>query len=405
MKQRGVHLQYSFQAGGQRGAEVHNPLFELLQAVRQSGSIQHAAQQLGVSYRYTWGQLKHWQEILGEPLVTWAQGQPARLTPFADRLLWSEARARTRLTPHIEALRSELERVLADALDGSQQVLAIHASHDMALPLMRERASASHRLHIDLRFAGSMDALRSLAEGRCLVAGFHVPALDAAPVFSAGLKPLLKPGRHKLIGCMKRTQGLMVARGNPLGVRRLSDLPALKAQFVQRQEGSGTRLLTDHLRQAEGLSEARWASCAGIVEDSHVAVAAAVASGLGDAGIGIEAAARAFGLAFVPLVEEDYFLVCLSDTLDHPAVRALRHLMADPGWRQALSELPGYTADRGGEVLSLTRALPWWNFRQPKAVRAQAPQAGRRARSDAGAPRSDGVAATPPPDGDDHGQR
>ena len=392
MKQRGVHLQYSFQSGGQRGAEVHNPLFELLQAVRQSGSIQHAARALGVSYRYTWGQLKHWEEVLGEPLLTWAQGQPSRLTPFADRLLWAEARARARLTPHIEALRSELERVLADALDGSQQVLAIHASHDMALPLMRERASASHGLHIDLRFAGSMDALRALSEGRCLVAGFHVPPLDTAPVFSAGLKPLLKPGRHKLIGCMKRTQGLMVAHGNPLGLRRLSDLKAHGAQFVQRQDGSGTRLLTDHLRQAEGLTLKEWEACCGIVEDSHVAVAAAVASGLGDAGIGIEAAARAFGLGFVPLIEEDYFLVCLSDTLDHPAVQALRRLLGDASWRQALAELPGYAPDRGGEVLSLTRALPWWNFRQPK------PDHG------SGDP-SDRAGSAPRAAGDVHGQR
>jgi len=370
MRQRGVHLQYSFQAGGQRGADLHNPLFELLSAVRAHGSIQHAAHALGASYRHTWGQLKHWQTVLGEPLVTWSQGQPARLTPFADRLLWAESRARARLTPHIEALRSELERVLAEALDGSQQVLAIHASHDMALPLLRERAGASHRLHIDLRFAGSMDALRALAEGRCLVAGFHVPPLAAAPVFAAGLKPLLKPGRHKLIGCMKRTQGLMVARGNPLALQRLADLPACGARFVQRQEGAGTRLLTDHLRQAEGIASEAWQALAGSVEDSHVAVAAAVASGLGDAGIGIEAAARAFGLGFVPLIEEDYFLVCLADTLDHPAVKLLRRVLADAAWPAALSELPGYAADRGGQVLSLTRALPWWHFRQAKTTKA-----------------------------------
>lgn len=367
MKARGVHLQYSFQAGGQHGADVQNPLFDLLSALREQGSIQNAAHALGASYRHVWGQLKHWEEVLGEPLVTWAQGQPARLTPFADRLLWAEARARTRLTPHIEALRSELERVLSEALDGGQQVLPVWASHDMALPSLRERASTTHRLHVDLRFTGSMDALRALAEGRCLVAGFHVPALEAGSrIFAAGLKPLLKPGRHKLIGCMRRTQGLMVARGNPLGLHSLADLPVHGARFVQRQPGSGTRLLAEHLRAAEGIGAAAWESCAGIVEDSHVAVAAAVASGLGDAGLGIEAAARAFGLHFVPLIEEDYFLVCLADTLDHPAVRLLREVLAGSAWGDALAELPGYAPQHAGEVLSLTRALPWWHFRQPK---------------------------------------
>lgn len=375
MKTRGVHLQYSFQSTGQRGADVQNPLFDLLGAVRQHGSIQHAAKALGASYRHVWGQLKHWEEVLGEPLVTWAQGQPARLTPFADRLLWAEARARARLTPHIEALRSELEHVLAEALDGRQQVLAIHASHDMALPLLRERAAASHRLHIELKFAGSMDALRALSEGRCLVAGFHVPPMDAgAQVFADGLKPLLKPGRHKLIGCMKRTQGLMVAHGNPKGLHRLADLAdraAGGARFVQRQAGSGTRLLTEHLCAAEGITPAAWQAVAGTEEDSHVAVAAAVASGLGDAGIGIEAAARAFGLGFVPLIEEDYFLVCLADTLDHPAVLLLRQVLGSAAWHQGVAEMPGYTADRGGEVLSLTRALPWWHFKTSKSSAKQ----------------------------------
>src|SRR5215510_8664984 len=202
MRSRGVHLEYSFQPDGQRGADVHNPLFELLSAVREHGSIQHAARSLGASYRHVWGALKHWEGVLGEPLVSWTQGQPARLTPFAHRMVWAEARARARLTPHIEALRAELERVVTDALDGTQQVLTVFASHDLALPLLRERASKKHRLHIDLKFAGSMDALRALAEGRCMVAGFHVPPLaQATKVFSDELKPLLKPGRHKLIGC------------------------------------------------------------------------------------------------------------------------------------------------------------------------------------------------------------
>ena len=88
MKTRGIHLQYTFGPPDQRGADIGNPLFDLLSAVHECGSIQHAARSLGASYRHVWGALKQWEEALGEPLVTWAQGQPARLTPFADRLLW-----------------------------------------------------------------------------------------------------------------------------------------------------------------------------------------------------------------------------------------------------------------------------------------------------------------------------
>jgi putative molybdopterin biosynthesis protein len=369
MKTRGVQLEYHFHDGGQPGAAVHNPLFDLLTCLREHGSIQHAAKAMGASYRHVWGRLKHWEDVLGEPLVTWVQGQPARLTPFAERLLWAETQARVRLTPHIEALRAELERVLAEALDGSQQVLAVSASHDLAFALLRERASASHRLHVDLRFAGSMDALRALAEGRCIVAGFHVPPLaGGAHVFERQLKPLLKPGRHKLMAGWRRKQGLMLAPGNPLRIRGLADALAPGVRFVQRQEGSGTRLLTQHLLNELHLAAPRAVLPQAGVEDSHMAVAASVAGGHGDTGLGIEAAARQFKLDFLPLVDEDYFLVCLQDTLDHPGVRALRALLASPDWAAALQTLPGYLpAERSGEVLALTRALPWWRFKVPKA--------------------------------------
>ncbi len=375
MKSRGVHLQYRFesQAGaapaGQRGGELENPLFDLLLALREHGSIAHAARASGQSYRHLWGSLKQWEQVLGEPLVSWVQGQPARLTAFADRLLWAETQARTRLTPHIEALRAELERVLADALDGSLQVLTVFASHDLALPALRERAAAQG-LHIELRFAGSLDALRALAAGRCAVAGFHVPALDhGGTVFARHLKPLLKPGRHKLIGCARRRQGLIVASGNPLHLQGLADAAAAVdrgARFVARQAGSGTRLLLEHLCQAAGVAPARLLGTAAVAEDSHLAVAAAVASGNAEAGLGIEAAARQFGLDFVPLVEEDYFLVCLRDALDQPPVLALREILRSAAWREVVAALPGYAAVHSGEVLSLTQVLPWWRFRAPK---------------------------------------
>jgi putative molybdopterin biosynthesis protein len=375
-----VHLQYRFEApaagGGegrarQQGAEVQNPLFDLLSALLEHGSIQHASRAIGVSYRHFWGSLKHWQEVLGQPLVTWSQGQPARLTPFASRLLWAETQARVRLAPHIEALRIELGRVVAEALSGTQEVLTVFASHDLALPRLRELAESEAGLHLDLRFAGSVDALHALASGRCAVAGFHVP-VGASPdsIFARQLKPLLKPGRHKLIACTRRVQGLLVAEGNPLGLRSIADLAAAVergARFVPRQRGSGTRLLLDHLCAEAGLDAARLVGTMR-AEDSHLAVAAAVASGAADAGLGIGAAAHEFGLDFVPLVEEDYFLVCLRGELDRPATLQLRAVLHGAAWQAATAALPGYAAAGSGEVLSLTRALHWWRLR-PKRVR------------------------------------
>jgi putative molybdopterin biosynthesis protein len=163
---------------------------------------------------------------------------------------------------------------------------------------------------------------------------------------------------------MTRRHGLIVAAGNPLGVTSLADLP--RVRFVNRQPGSGTRLLTEHLLAQQALTPDDVPGFFDSAEDSHLAVAAAVASGDGDAGLGIEAAARRFGLDFLPLVDEHYFLVCLKDVLDHPAVTRLRDVLLGPEWPAMLATLPGYAPDRPGEVLSLTRALPWWNYRTPR---------------------------------------
>lgn len=370
MKSRSIQLHYQFGAAGgsanQGGADVDNPLFDLLSALAAAGSIQHAARALGVSYRHLWGSLKSWEQQLGEPLVGWVRGQPARLTPFAERLLWAERQARVRMAPHIEALRHELQRVLDEALDGSQQVLRVDASHDLMLPLLQVLASRQQRLHIDLRFAGTLDALRSLAQGRCLVAGFHVPLqLQSTQTFARALRPLLKPGLHKLIAGMRRRQGFLVAAGNPLGITGLADIVARGLRFAGRQSGSATRLLVEHLAAQEGVDPSRLHMAT--VENSHLAVATAVASGGADVGLGLEAAAAGSSLGFVPVVEEEYFLVCLADALEQPAVLALRAALSSPDWHAAVQSQAGYVPVPGaGEVLSLTRALPWWRFRKPR---------------------------------------
>jgi putative molybdopterin biosynthesis protein len=369
----GLHLRYAFEPGEQRGASLANPLFELLTAVLEGGSIRHAAQALGCSYRYLWGSLRKWEQILGEPLILWSQGQRARPTQFAERLLWAERRARTRMQPHIEALRADLARVLVDARDQRHQLLVVCASHDIALPLLQRHVAETADLHLDIRFQGSVDALRALNQRQCLVAGFHVPALrGAAPVFTKALKPLLKPALHRLIGCSRRVQGLMMRREHAALVCTFADVVRNRLRFVNRQVGSGTRMLIDHLLQEHSINPTAVPGYDGLTEETHVAVALCVASGLADVGVGIEAAALEFGLHFVPLVEENYFLACLKENFAHAAVQRLCCALASARWGTLLGELPGYQpALAPGKVLVMTKALPWWgNARTGRPKRA-----------------------------------
>jgi putative molybdopterin biosynthesis protein len=358
-----IALTYQIGDAHDPGHDLHHPLMALLAAVHETGSIGGAALRVGWSYRHTWGELKRWEAELGQPLVRWVKGQRAQLAPFGEKLLWAERRARARLAPQIEALKSELERAFAIAFDPGAGVITLSASHDDALPLLRETASQSG-LHLEIAFTGSVDALAALNDGRCLLAGFH--ALTDSPRGSPTARvyrPMLKPGRHKLVSFARRRQGLIVAAGNPLGVAGLADLPRLR--FVNRARGSGTRVVLEQLLAAARVDPSAIAGYDG-GEPSHRASAEAVASGSADAGFGIESAARALGLDFITLAEEQYFLVALQPALDHPHVQALLAQLRGTAWQERLAALPGYRALASGEVLSLRRVLPWWSYRKPK---------------------------------------
>ncbi|MDB5942241.1 MAG: transcriptional regulator, LysR family-like protein [Ramlibacter sp.] len=370
-----IELSYTLAAREAGAQAIRNPLMEVLHAVREQGSIAAAAKSLGQSYRHVWGELKRWETELGRGLIVWEKGQPARLSEFGDKLLWAEQQAQARLAPQIEALHADLERSFAVAYDDTAHLLTLYASHDDALVALREHAASQARLHLDIRFTGSVDAIGALNEGRCVLAGFHTPPQPATPAGVATLaqrtyQPLLQPGRHKIIGFARRSQGLVVARGNPLRLAGLGDLAARRARYVNRPLGTGTRLLAQELLEQAKIAPSSiegWDR----TEPSHAAVAQAVASGAADAGLAIEAAARARGLDFVPLLQENYYLVCLRSALEQPPMLALRELLRGDAWQARIAQLAGYEALRSGEVLSLRQQLAWWRYSRPKKTAAK----------------------------------
>jgi putative molybdopterin biosynthesis protein len=348
-------------AKGKPLQRLHNPLMQLLQAVRMHGSISAAAKSLGLSYRHTWGELKRWEAQLGQPLIRWERGQAARLAALGERLLFADQQAQARLAGQIEGLQAELERGLALAFDPRAQVLALHASHDEALARLRTH-SAARQLHLDIHFTGSIEALRALHEGRCAVAGFH--ARLPSPAHSLAAKtyqPWLQPGMHKLMGFVQRSQGLMVARSNPHQVRGLRDVAAQGLRYVNRPVGTGTRVLLDELLAELGIAKAALQGYRK-TEPSHQAAALVVAQGQADCALGIEAAAHAQGLDFVPLVQERYALVCHREALSSPAVQALCKLLRANAWLKELAQLPGYAPLQSGKILKMAQVLPWWQF-------------------------------------------
>ena len=364
-----VELSYLLTPERSTGTLIRNPLMDQLHAVREHGSISAAARALDLSYRHVWGALKKWEQALGHPLIVWDKGQRAQLTEFGEKLLWAERQAQARLAPQIEALRGDIERAFASAFDDEAHVLTLYASHDTALSALREQAAA-RRLHLDIRFMGSVDAIAALNAGRCMMAGFHTleqPGIQS--VAARTYRSLLKPGQHKLIGFAQRQQGLMVAKGNPLGITGLSDLKRPGLRYINRAEGTGTRVLLDELLAQASLLPQDLHGYA-TQEPSHTAVAQVVAGGSADAGLGIESAACDKGLDFVPLVRERYHLVCLKSALTDAPVQALLAELASPNWKTLLSRLPGYSGvgAHSGQVLSLRAMLPWWSYRKNRTA-------------------------------------
>jgi molybdate-binding protein len=162
--------------------------------------------------------------------------------------------------------------------------------------------------------------------------------------------------RHVLIHLAHRTQGLFVAKGNPKRVAALEDLARADLRFVNRQVGSGTRVLFDLLLARQGIDRSRISGYEN-TEFTHAAVAAYIASGMADVGFGLEAAARRFGLDFIALLRERYFFGCEAVAVNKTLVRNVVMLLRGAEMRAVIDALPGYDGQLTGTVIELEQAF------------------------------------------------
>lgn len=331
-------------------------LLRLLGGVRECGSLLGAARLANLSYRHAWGTLQAWSRTLGQPLLRMERGRGATLEPLGETLLRLEQRVQARLASRIEQLEDELERELSGLGRDSIPALRIHASHDLALARLRELASAEGRLRVELQVHGSHASLAGLGRGDCDVAGFHVAKSADGELFDRSLGRWLKPRSHALLRFARREQGLMVKRGNPKHIAGIADLTRRSVRFVNRQSGSGTRVTFDRLIAAAGIEATQIAGYA-LEEFTHLAVAATVAGGKADAGFGIHAAAAQYGLDFIPVVYEDYFLACPRTLLRSAAMKRLVALLQSRRFRQSAGALPGYDLRAAGTPADIVSLL------------------------------------------------
>jgi molybdate transport repressor ModE-like protein len=341
-------------------------VLELLRAVEQEKNLRRACAKLHLSYRHAWGLIQHTSQTLGAPLLHSVRGRGATLTPLGERLVWADKRVAARLSPILDNLASELEAEIRQSVASPTTAVRIHASHSFGMDALRDHLR-EHKVPLELRYCGSEDALASLCHGTCDFAGFHTPIGELESVVLDRWRKWLRPRTHVLINFVTRRQGILVAPGNPLQIKSLSDLTRPGVRFVNRQHGSGTRLLLDLLLEREGIDPGNIPGFDN-VEYTHAAVGAYIASGMGNAGIAVETAARLFHLGFVPLLEERYFLAYHGGAVDSLPVKRVRDMLRGSELKTRLTALPGLSADACGSDLSMIDAYPLLERKHPETL-------------------------------------
>ncbi|MPZ81921.1 MAG: molybdopterin biosynthesis protein [Actinophytocola sp.] len=241
-------------------------------------------------------------------------------------------------------VRVELLRGLGEI---GRTIVAI-GSHDLVLDLAASALRAADPL-ITLASSnvGSLGGLVALRDGLCHVAGSHLLDPSTGEYTLPYVDKLLGDADIAVIRLVHRDQGLIVAPGNPLGLTEVGDLTRPGLHYVNRQRGAGTRALLDHELTRRGIDATEILGYSR-EEHTHLAVAAAVAAGRADAGMGILAAARAFGLDFVAVAQEPYDLVLRTDTWSDELLAPLWALLERADFRAGVEALGGYSCTETG---------------------------------------------------------
>src|ERR1700742_4829850 len=225
----------------------------VLNEIRKTGKLTSAARDAHLSYRHVWNLVEQWSQFFGVPLVETQRGKGSKLTAFGEKLVWAGERMQARLGPQLENLAQELATEIKPYLEQRPSVIRVHASHGFAVAKLRELLDREPGIGVDLRYVSSQYSLVSLAQGACDLSGLHLPRGELRAEGIRACREWLDPKHDRVISFVTREMGLMVRRGNPLGIKGLKDVVESKARFVNRDYDSGTRLLFDQLLALHGI--------------------------------------------------------------------------------------------------------------------------------------------------------
>ncbi len=352
-----VDLLYTLAKEKGESRRLKNDLIEQLSTIESEKSLMAAAKKLGMSYRYFWGRIEHWENEFGQKLVVREQGKPAFLTPLGKKLLWAERTIQAKHALTIAKLSNELNAAFQAAYDPNASILTVAGCFDAFLSSLQVKAFDSG-LITDFRFNTGLEGLRNLRDGDCVMAGFNFP--EDSPRGSEAWKafsPMIDPALMEGCSVGRRSQGLVVAKGNPKGVGSFIDVFLKHLRYAGRSPDTGTYTLQESLLKQTPFDQEQLAKISTIYP-SHLAVATAVASGEADAGLCIAQAAGQMNAGFIPLVWENYYLAW--HKRDRALVQPFLEVLSRAG-REGDPGEPGRDLQRCGELITDWQAeLNWF---------------------------------------------
>lgn len=240
---------------------------------------------------------------------------------------------------------------LLKPMDEIEKTLVCIGSHDLVLDIINSHLKANNFGAVSSAHVGSMAGIMALRKEEAHFSGVHLLDPETGEYNISYIKKYLAGKKITLVNLVYRTQGFLVKKGNPLKIRGLKDLIRQDITFINRQPGSGTRVLLDYLLAKQAISPVQIKGYER-EEYTHLGVAIAVASGMADVGLGIQSAAEALGLDFIPVGEERYDLAIPTEYLKDPLLEKMLSIIRSESFHKEVLSLGGYDTRDTGKIIA-----------------------------------------------------
>jgi putative molybdopterin biosynthesis protein len=265
----------------------------------------------------------------------------------------TEADGIIRIANHVEGINDSeiVSAELLRPLPSISRTIVIVGSHDNSLDVLANQLKINHsELTLSSSHVGSMGGLMAIKRGVCHLAGTHLLNTEDGSYNISYLAKYLPDAAVKLVHLVQRDQGLIIPPGNPKAIKGIEDLGRKDLTFINRQVGSGTRILLDYKLKQLNIKTAAINGYQN-EEFTHMAVAVSVLSGAADAGLGIYAAARALNLDFIPVVTEQYDLAIPFEYFETAPIQILLEIINSQKFKKQVQALGGYNTENTGKVI------------------------------------------------------